>query len=71
MWITAGFTFASFVLGGLSWWMPSFVEYAVYSVNQQPHEYVLKKFIGLITKKKSLLSLIKSFFESFKSSFFS
>jgi len=47
MWITAGFTFASFVLGGLSWWMPSFVEYAVYSVNQQQHDIPLK--FGVVT----------------------
>lgn len=31
-----GFTFASFVLGGLSWWVPIYVEYAIYSKNQTP-----------------------------------
>lgn len=36
MWITVGFTFASFVLGGLSWWVPTYVEYAIQSKNLEP-----------------------------------
>ena len=36
IWMTFGFTFASFVLGGLSWWVPTYVEYAIYSRNETP-----------------------------------
>ena len=38
IWITMGFTFASFVLGGLSWWVPIYVEYAIYSNNLTPEQ---------------------------------
>ncbi len=38
MWITLGFTFASFVLGGLSWWVPVYVQYAIYSKNEVPKQ---------------------------------
>lgn len=38
MWITFGFTFASFVLGGLSWWVPAYVQYAIYSNNKIPDQ---------------------------------
>jgi MFS transporter, Spinster family, sphingosine-1-phosphate transporter len=47
MWTTMGFTFASFVLGGLSWWVPTYVEYAIYSNNQEPKQIPL--IFGLIT----------------------
>ena len=48
MWVTAGFTFASFVLGGLSWWVPLYVEYAIRSKEQTPEQIplVLYKFIN-------------------------
>ena len=39
MWITIGFTFATFVLGGLSWWVPTFIEYSIYANNQKPDQY--------------------------------
>ena len=38
VWITLGFTFASFVLGGLSWWVPTYVEYAILSNGQTPNQ---------------------------------
>lgn len=41
IWITWGFTFASFVLGGLSWWVPTFVQYGIQSNNEVPDQYVL------------------------------
>lgn len=40
MWVTAGFTFSSFVLGGLSWWVPLYVQYAIYSNEQVPEQLV-------------------------------
>jgi hypothetical protein len=38
MWITMGFTFGTFVLGGLSWWVPTFIDYAVYSYGEKPEQ---------------------------------
>lgn len=38
IWMTMGFTFASFVLGGLSWWVPIYVEYAILSNNKVPEQ---------------------------------
>lgn len=38
MFITFGFTFASFVLGGLSFWAPIYVIDAVESLNQKPEQ---------------------------------
>lgn len=47
MWITFGFTFASFVLGGLTWWVPAYVQYAIYSNNKIPDQIPLK--FGVVT----------------------
>lgn len=47
IWTTLGFTFASFVLGGLSWWVPTYVEYAIYSNNKEPNQIPL--IFGVIT----------------------
>jgi len=43
IYVTGGFTFASFVLGGLSWWLPLYVEYAIYSKDQQPEQLLFYK----------------------------
>ena len=58
MWITFGFTFASFVLGGLSWWVPTFVEYAKYSNNEIPNQIPL--IFGVITCFAGLLGVTAS-----------
>jgi MFS transporter, Spinster family, sphingosine-1-phosphate transporter len=55
MWTTAGFTFASFVLGGLSWWVPLYVEYAFLSNNIIPEQISLK--FGIITCFSGLLGV--------------
>jgi hypothetical protein len=34
MWVTFGFTFGAFVMGGLSFWVPTFVEYARKSIDE-------------------------------------
>jgi len=55
MWVTAGFTFASFVLGGLSWWVPLYVEYAIRSKEQTPEQIPLV--FGIITCVAGLIGV--------------
>lgn len=55
IWITLGFTFASFVLGGLSWWVPTFVQYGIYSNNQVPEQVPLK--FGVVTVISGLVGV--------------
>ncbi len=38
--ITLGYTFGQFVLGGISWWVPLYLEYAIYSKNKIPEQLV-------------------------------
>lgn len=47
VWVTIGFTFASFVLGGLSWWVPIYVETAILSKGETPIQIPL--IFGIIT----------------------
>ncbi|CAF0772980.1 unnamed protein product [Brachionus calyciflorus] len=58
MWTTMGFTFASFVLGGLSWWVPIYVEYAIYSKNKTPNQIPL--IFGVITCFAGLIGVTLS-----------
>jgi hypothetical protein len=55
MWVTAGFTFSSFVLGGLSWWVPLYVQYAIFSKNQVPQQIPL--LFGVVTCFSGLLGV--------------
>lgn len=36
-----GFTFGSFVMGGVSWWVPTFIEYAIYANGVKPEQVPL------------------------------
>lgn len=58
IWVTMGFTFASFVLGGLSWWVPTYVEYAIYSKNEEPVQIPLV--FGIITCFSGLFGVVAS-----------
>lgn len=58
MWTTMGFTFASFVLGGLSWWVPLYVEYAIYSSNKIPEQIPL--IFGVVTCFAGLIGVTVS-----------
>jgi len=58
MLITIGFTFASFVLGGLSWWVPTYVEYAIFSKHETPSQIPLK--FGLVTCFSGLIGVALS-----------
>lgn len=58
VWVTIGFTFATFVLGGLSWWVPTYVNYAIYSKNQEPFQIPL--LFGIITCFSGLFGVAAS-----------
>ena len=58
VWMTAGLTFASFVLGGLTWWMPTYVKYAYLSNNQPDDQYVKLFMYSQQTFKNKLLKSI-------------
>lgn len=58
IWITLGFTFATFVLGGLSWWVPLYVTYAIQSKNEVPEEIPL--LFGVITCISGLFGVVVS-----------
>lgn len=58
MWITIGFTFASFVLGGLSWWVPTYVAFAIQSNNEEPQQIPL--IFGVITCISGLFGVAAS-----------
>lgn len=58
VWTTLGFTFASFVLGGLSWWVPLYVEYAIYSNNETPEQIPL--IFGVVTCLSGLVGVSAS-----------
>ena len=54
VWMTVGLTFASFVLGGLTWWVPTFLKYAnmsknldddMYDVVQYNYKCLLRNFV--------------------------
>jgi MFS family permease len=55
MWITLGFTFASFVLGGVSWWVPTYVQYAIKSKNEEPVQIPL--LFGVVTVFSGLIGV--------------
>jgi MFS family permease len=58
VWTTLGFTFASFVLGGLSWWVPLYVEYSIYSNNETPEQIPL--IFGVVTCLSGLIGVSAS-----------
>lgn len=41
MLVTFGFTFATFVLGGVSWWVPTYVELGLKSINAPSDKYAI------------------------------
>jgi hypothetical protein len=58
IWVTLGFTFATFVLGGLSWWVPLYVTYAIQSKNEVPEEIPL--LFGVVTCVSGLFGVAVS-----------
>jgi MFS transporter, Spinster family, sphingosine-1-phosphate transporter len=55
MWTTMGFTFGSFVMGGVSWWVPTYIEYAIYSNGFVPKQVPLT--FGIMTCLGGLLGI--------------